>query len=234
MANEIISTSFLSNPDLASDVYYVFSNPAKIESVEIIKVNSIVNRVINHKEYKLNKHRIIVKQNQNSNLVISDEMSGKSIERNTNISQKLSENLDACLIKVIDRPDSHKIKYFQKPLWKIFSKPNPKSLLENFSDYRWIITTKVVADELSKLAEFNKIDDSKNINHFGQIGNLSVFTTNLEEGVVYAGKSDSIMSIVNKDIKIQEFDAGNFYEKGFKIVVEYLIVNRGVDKFLIK
>jgi hypothetical protein len=237
LANEIISTSFLSNPDLIQDIYYVYSNPAKIESIEVIKLNNVVNKVRNCTEYKLNSHRIIVKQRENSNQIISDELSPKSIQRNTNIGQKISENLDACLLKVLEQKFTvrGKINFFKRTLKTFFRKPTPVDLVNNFEGNNWIITTPEIGNELKSHPMFSLVDDRKEINHLGDIGQLSVFTnSSIESGVVYSGNVSSLMAIINKDIKVEEFDAGDLWDKGFKINIEYLVFNHGVDKWIIK
>lgn len=237
LANEIISTSFLSNPDLIQDVYYVYENPAKIESIELVKLNDVVSRVHSYTEYKLNSHRIIVKQRENSNQIISDELSPKSIQRNTNIGQKISENLDACLLKVLEQKFTvrGKINFFKRTLRTFFKKPTPVDLVGHFKGKTWIITTPEIGNELKSHPEFSLVDDSKEINHLGDIGQLSVFTnTSIEVGTVYAGNTSSLMAIINKDIKIDEFNVGDLWDKGFTINVEYLIFNHGVDKWTIK
>ena len=237
LANEIISTSFLSNPDLIQDVYYVYENPAKIESIEVLKLNSVVTKVKNYSEYKLNSHRIIVKQRENSNQIISDELSPKSIQRNTNIGQKISENIDACLLKVLEQKFTvrGKINYFSRTWKNLFKKMSVDDLVKNFDGKNWIITTPEIGNQLKAHSQFSAVDDGKEINHLGDIGQLSIFTNNsLESGVVYAGKMSSLMAIINKDIKIEEFSVGEIWDKGFKIIVEYLIFNHGVDKWTIK
>lgn len=237
LANEIISTSFLSNPDLIQDVYYVYSNPAKIESIEVIKLNNVVNRVKNHTEYKLNSHRIIVKQRENSNQIISDELSSKSIQRNTNIGQKISENLDSCLIKSLEQKftDKGDIFYFKRKLKNLFKRTSVVELVSKFEGKNWVITTPEIGTEIKSHPDFNNIDDGKEINHLGDIGDISIFTNrSLDSGVVYSGNISSLMVIINKDIKIDEFDAGDLWDKGFKINIEYLVSNHGVDKYTIK
>jgi hypothetical protein len=235
LVNDLINRSCLSNQNLMLDIFYVYENPAKIESIEIIKVNSVITKVRNHKEYKLSKHRIIVKQNEKSNIIISDDIDSQTIITNTNISSQLSQNLDNCFIRSLKtNVKSNKVvKYFKRGLIGFFVKKSPEKLIEGLLNYNWIVTSPHIASEISKCKDFILIDDCKNINHFGKIGSLNIFTNDDIKSEIICGDINSITAIVNKDISIEEFNCGNFYKQGFKIMIEYLFSSNGVDKITI-
>lgn len=238
LMSDIIDLSVISNKSILLDSYQVYSNPAKIESVEVIKVNSLVKKVRKQKVYELKPHRIVVKQNSNdSNIIISDEIDIETIMNNKSIRGVISDNINYCFIKSLDKNCVVEIiKYYNRGIIKnIFSPRNPDQIIDKLGECNWIFTSKKIADELSKSEKFSPIGEKTHgFNWYGNIDNINVYIDDSIEDEIYIGKMDSITSIINKNAEIDTFNCGNFYEEGLKITIEYVFHNNGIRKLIIE
>lgn len=238
LMSDIIDLSVISNKSILLDSYQVYSNPAKIESVEVIKVNSIVKKVRKQKVYELKPHRVVVKQNSNdSNIIISDEIDIETIMNNKSVRSVISDNINSCFIKSLDKNCVVEIiKYYNRGIIKnIFSARNPDQIIDKLGECNWIFTSKKIADELSKSEKFSLIGEKTHgFNWYGNINSINVYIDNSIEDEIYIGKMDSITSIINKNAEIDTFNCGNFYEEGLKITIEYVFHNNGIRKLIIE
>lgn len=238
LMNDIIDLSVISNKSILLDSYQVYSNPAKIESVEVVKVNSLVKKIRKQKVYKLEPHRIIVKQNSNdnNNIIISDEIDIKTVMNNKNVRNVISDNINYCFIKSLDKNcDVEIVKYYNRGIVKnIFSSRNPDLIIQKIGECNWIFTSKKIADELSKSEKLSLINEKTNgFNWYGNIDNINVYTSEYIKDEIYIGKIDSITSIINKNVEIDNLNFSNFYKEGLKITIEYIFYNNGGIRKLI-
>lgn len=175
--DKIINLSILSN--LALDILYSDSNPALIESIEILKVNSVIQRVKNHRTYKLESYTANI----------------------TTIHNTINKEF----IKTIDNAMSVEIvKYFERSiLKKIFTKRDPNFILGKLTNCNWVITSKKISDELSTLVDFVKSNElDSNFFKSGIIGNSSIYISkDISDDEIFIGNSDSIGVIFKSNIK---------------------------------
>jgi hypothetical protein len=163
--------------EISQNIILVDSNPARIESIETVKVKSQIRQIKTHMIY---------------------ELSSKYLNPNSDISNSLT--LD--LILKLKSKESTDIKYFNRGLIKNLLGRNPKIILDNLNNCDWIITSNKVLDELSKLDNFKLIDKSiSGILSSGKINNISFYITDqIDENDIIIGNSDSITAIINKNI----------------------------------
>ena len=239
LMSDVIDSSVISNKSILLDSYQVYSNPAKIESVEVIKVNSMIKKVRNHKTYELKPHRIIVKQNTNEdNIIISDEIDIETVMSNRRVKSVIAENINSCFIKSLNNNCIVEVvKYYNRGFIKnLFSQKKPDDIISKIGECNWIFTSKKIADEISKSERFTPIGEKTNgFNWYGNIDNINIYTDdNIQDYEIFVGKIDSIISIINKNAEIDSFNCGNFYEEGLKITLEYTFTNTGIRKLIIE
>jgi len=163
--------------EISQNTILVESNPARIESVETVKVKSQIKQIKTHMIY---------------------ELSIKYLSPNSDISNSLT--LD--LILQLKSKESTDIKYFNRGFIKNLLGRNPQIILDNLNNCDWIITSDKILNELSKLDNFKLIDKSiSGVLASGKINNISFYTTNqIDENDIIIGNSDSITAIINKNI----------------------------------
>jgi hypothetical protein len=163
--------------EISQNTILVESNPARVESIETVKVKSQIRQIKTHMIY---------------------ELSSKYLNPNSDISNSLT--LD--LILKLKSKESTDIKYFNRGLIKNLLGRNPKIILDNLNNCDWIITSNKVLDELSKLDNFKLIDKSiSGVLSSGKINNISFYITDqIDENDIIIGNSDSITAIINKNI----------------------------------
>jgi len=176
--DKIINLSTLSN--LSLDILYSDSNPARIESIEILKVNSIIQRVKNHRTYKLESY--------------------------TGRINTIHNSINRQFIKTIDNAMSVEIvKYFDRGLFKnIFTKRDPNFILGKLTNCNWVITSKKISDELSTLVDFVKsVELDSNFMKSGVIGDKSIYISkDISDDEIFIGDGDSIGAIFKSNVKI--------------------------------
>lgn len=163
--------------EISQNTILVESNPARIESVETVKVKSQIRQIKTHVVY---------------------ELSSKYLSPNSDVSNSLT--LD--LMLQLKSKESTDIKYFNRGLIKNLLGRNPKIILDNLNNCDWIITSNKILDELSKLDNFKLIDKSiSGVLLSGKINNINFYITDqIDENDIIIGNSDSITAIINKNI----------------------------------
>lgn len=190
---------------LFSNIYFVEENPAKIETVEVKKINSEIKEVKDVKIFKL--HR-------------------QSIGKDGLPSLKIRESVKHALIVRLNFDSSRvEMKYFNVGFFKkFFYKKDPKRLVENFEDKDWIITSEDIVSELSSLEEFVSLPGYSDVRLVGKIGETMVFKIKDLENVIYAGSKDSITAVFNRNLLYDEKE----------VDIEYLIqTNKDLTKIVV-
>jgi|ERR1035437_1603890 hypothetical protein len=201
----VIRCSVLSNTDILIGVHYSEISPAKIESIEITKIDNQINKTKTEKTFDLEKHKVDV-------TTISDVIDKSFVD-------SLESN---CKVE--------SIKYFNRGFFKNFLKKDPKVIIDKITSCNWIIVSRIMSHELSKSNMFKSII---NRHHYGivlsgKIGDVNVFTSELvKDNEIYIGGFDSITSFFNKNVDIKTLNSG------LNITIEYLFVNNGIRKLLV-
>lgn len=244
LVSDVIDSSVLSNTDLISDIHYTHTNPANIESIDVIKVNSIITKVREKKVYNLKPHRIIVKQTDDNNIVISDEVEIETIMSNKKVCDEISETINTLFIESLnDNCNVENVQYFDKGLFKIFSKKDPNKILNKITDCNWIITSSKMIDEISKSDIFKAVEPfkffiqqaGKRLTLAGKVDHIYIYITDsIKDNEIFIGKLDSITSVFNRNLEVNIFDGGEFYKEGLEITIEYLFKNNGIRKIIVE
>lgn len=190
---------------LFSNIYFVDENPAKIETIEVKKINSEIKEIKDVKTFKLQRH---------------------SIGKEGLPSLKVREVLKNALIVRLNFDSSmSELKYFNVGFFKkFFYKKDPKKLLEKINLKDWIITSEEIVSELSTLEDFVSLPGYSDVRLVGKIGETMIFKVKDLENVIYAGDKDSITAVFNR----------NLLDGEMGIEIEYLIeTNKDLIKIMV-
>jgi len=191
---------------LFTKIYFVDSNPAKIETIEVMKVNSEIKEIKTVETFDLSKNYV-----------------SKSGLLSLNIREIIKSSLMSHL-----NFDSNSVdfRYFDKGFLKnLFSKKrDPKDLVKLFDEKDWIITSDEIVSELTKLNEFEYTLGYGDIRLVGRIGSTLVFKIKDLGNNIYTGNKDSITMVFKKSM----------FEDKNGICIEYLIQpNECLDKIIV-
>lgn len=190
---------------LFSNIHFVDENPAKIETVEVKKINSEIKEIKDVKTFKLQRY---------------------SIGKEGLPSLKIRENVKHSLIVRLNFDSSmSEMKYFNVGFFKkFFYKKDPKKILEAFNLRDWVITSEEIVSELSTLEEFVSLPGYSDVRLVGKIGETMIFKVKDLENVIYTGGKDSITAVFNR----------NLFDEEMGIEIEYLIqTNKDLTKIMV-
>ena len=190
---------------LFSNIHFVDENPAKIETIEVKKINSEIKEIKDVKTFKLQRY---------------------SIGKEGLPSLKIRENVKHSLIVRLNFDSSmSEMKYFNFGFFKkFFYKKDPKKILEAFNLRDWVITSEEIVSELSTLEEFVSLPGYSDVRLVGKIGETMIFKVKDLENVIYTGGKDSITAVFNR----------NLFDEEMGIEIEYLIqTNKDLTKIMV-
>jgi hypothetical protein len=212
--NDILSTSVISHKNLISETLLVDSNPAKVESIEVKKIDSKIVTIKNSNEYNLESKSFTIKNLSTSVLACS-----------------LSLLLDNAFINSFKNNFSlDETKFYRKGLMRLFGRPRIQSIIDESEFCDWLIVTPKVFKYLSKHKNFQDLSDDKitSIKLKGRINQLSIFVCDyVEKDVVYKGKSSDSSSVMLNELNITQ--ESNIYN----VKVDYLFINKGIRKLIL-
>jgi hypothetical protein len=189
-----------------SSIYFVDSNPAEVEMIEVKKINSEI------KEFKKKESFNLFK---------------KSIDNSGLPSLNIRENVKQNLISVMNyNSENIEFKYFKVGFFKgLFYKKDPKKILNLFKEKSdWIITSEDIISELSSLEYFEYMSGYGDIRLVGKIGETMIFKMKDIKNVIYIGKKESITAVFNR----------NLFQRKDDILVEYLLkANDRLEKIIV-
>jgi hypothetical protein len=190
---------------LFSNIHFVDENPAKIETVEVKKINSEIKEIKDVKIFKLQR-----------NSIGKEGLPALNIRENVKHSLIVRLNFDSSMSE---------LKYFNVGFFKkFFYKKDPKKLLEKVNLRDWIITSEEIASELSTLEEFVSLQGYSDVRLIGKIGETMIFKVKDLENVIYAGDRESITAVFNR----------NLFDGEMGIEIEYLIeTNKDLTKIMV-
>ena len=190
---------------LFSNIHFVDENPAKIETVEVKKINSEIKEIKDVKIFKLQRHSI-----------------GKEGLPALNIRENVKHSL---IVRLNFASSMSELKYFNVGFFKkFFYKKDPKKILEAFNLRDWVITSEEIVSELSTLEEFVSLPGYSDVRLVGKIGETMIFKVKDLENVIYTGGKDSITAVFNR----------NLFDEEMGIEIEYLIqTNKDLTKIMV-
>ena len=216
LTNDVLINSVVSQREIIGETIFVESNPARIESIKINKVNSVISKVKEVSEFKLSHKGFIFKDNEEDK-----------------ITEKMSSSIDDLFMDSIDTNSSEEnLEYYKKGIKRIFTRTNPNLIIDSIGDYcNWIITSEKVLKELSRTNNFENInsDNPSKIELRGCIGKINIFTKEtISKNHIYIGDSSETKSVFLKDITL--VSNSNIYDIG----VDFLFINKGIRKLILE
>ena len=217
LINDILRDSIVSQKGLISETLFVDTNPAQVDIVKVMKVNSVLTKVTDSNNYKLNIQTHIFNKFDKEDII-----------------NDIGLSLDNLFIKSINESSEEEIlKYYKKGLFNLFKRNNPEEIVNQIGEYcNWIITSNKVINQLSKLDNFESVynDIVSTIELRGKINNIKIFRSDdVDSNTIYIGHSSDCSSVFLKEI-ILNSNIINIYETE----VNYLFINKGIRKLLLE
>lgn len=185
------------------NIYLTSDNPAKIETIDISKIDNEIKEVKNTQTFNLVRHDI-----------------PKSGIISLNIREKIKNDL---ISKLNLFSENHRLKYFNLGLIKnLFVKRNIDTLLNSFKGNDWVITSDKIILELSKSNSYEPLQDYGDIRLSGRINNTLIYKIKDVDNIIYTGKNGSITGIFNNKI---------FNKNG--VSIEYLLEINDIKKITV-
>jgi hypothetical protein len=228
------------------NVIYVDSNPATIEYTEVQKQGNSIVKTQRVEQYKLKKHKLILKKSNHHSIIISDEVNSETIQKDGTLCGCFSMRINRGFMNVIDtfsKIEKASWSYFNRNFFsKIFLKRTPSDLVHKIiefgKDSSYIIIPETVADVIMKSNFFDtnsRHDDSfiKNIGILKIDGiSLNVYLDcELKENKIYFGKYDSVNIILNKNLNIIE-NKKSEEKTSITVEVDYAFIQKEAIKCL--
>jgi len=200
---EIIRKSVL-YPAISIDIHYVNSNPAIIDSIETVKVNSSIKKIKTSRKYNL------------------ESFTSNKLDIYTDINHLFIDSLNSNCSTI-------EVKYFDRGFFKNLLRRNINIITDNIKDCNWVITSKKIAGEILGIYDVSNINIPFIQGSVGKIGDAIVYV-NCEVGdnEMYMGDQSSVTSIFNANV---EMSSGDFPQD---IKFEYLLLIDGVRKIIVK
>jgi hypothetical protein len=216
LINDILRYSIVSQNDLIGETLFVDSNPAQVDIVKVMKVNSVVTKVKESNNYKLH----------------TQEYTFKTFDKEK-IVNDISSSLDDIFIQSLnENSEEEKLKYYKKGILNIFKRNRPEDILDEIGEYcNWIITSDKIINQLSKLDIFESVynDNQSTIELRGKINNIKIFRSDdMNVNTIYIGHSSDCSSVFLNEL-ILSSNIINIYNTE----VNYLFINKGIRKLIL-
>ena len=164
---------------LFSCVYYVDSNPGKIESVEVKKEGD----------------KIVESKN-----VMEFNLRGVYFHKSGSMSLDVRKAAKHEFFKTLRfGSETKEFRYFKRGWRSLFSKRNPNSLAKEIEGFDWAIASNHLADELALVPGYESVIGGGDIRLKGKIGSTLIFKCDDAEGI-FLGMKDSIVPVFRRNI----------------------------------
>ena len=217
LINDILRYSIVSQNDLIRETLFVDTNPAQVDIVKVMKVNSVVTKVKESNNYILNTKKYTF-----------DKFDKEKIVNEVGLS------LDNIFIKSLNETsEEERLKYYKRGILNIFKRNKPEEIVNQIGEYcNWVITSNKVINQLSRLDNFESVynDIVSTIELRGKINNIKIFRSDdVDTNTIYIGHSSDCSSVFLKEI-ILNSNIINIYDTE----VNYLFINKGIRKLLLE
>ena len=164
---------------LFSCVYYVDSNPGRIESVEIKKEGDKIVESKSTMEFNLRR--------------VSFYKSGSmSLDVRKAVKHEFFKSLRFA-------SEMKEFRYFKRGWKGLFSKRDPRKLAKHIEGFDWAIAPNSIADELALVPGYEAVIGGGDIRLKGKIGSTFIFKCDDAEGI-FLGNKDSIVPAFRRGI----------------------------------
>lgn len=164
---------------LFSCVYYVDSNPGKIESVEIKKEGD---KIVESKE------------------VMEFDLRGVSFYKTGSMALDVRKAVKHEFFKTLRFGSEMKeFRHFKRGWRSLFSKRDPKKLAREIEGFDWAIAPNRIADELALAPGYESAIGGGDIRLKGKIGSTLIFKCDDAEGI-FLGMKDSIVPVFRRGL----------------------------------
>jgi len=164
---------------LFSCVYYVDSNPGKIESVEIKKEGDKIVEFKNAMEFNLHCASFY----KSGSLALDIR---KAVKHEFMKSLRFASEMK-------------EFRYFKRGWRGLFSRRDPKNLAKEIEGFDWAIASNYIADELALVPEYESVIGGGDIRLKGRIGSTLIFKCDDAEGI-FLGMKDSIVPVFRRGL----------------------------------
>jgi hypothetical protein len=219
--------------DQFAQTIFVEDTQGVIEVENSYKESNSIKFVRTEISYKLKNHRIISKNINSRNIVISDLTEASTITLDKSVCRCVSSDLNKLFIQelnIFEGTKKNEYNLFSQNIFQKLFYPNTKEgLIEKFieagSSMSWAI---IPYNLLSIFFESDKIkickeENEKIIYHLGSIAKIDIYVNpNDESGKIFYGNFDSIIILANKYMNIVDTDLGTSYN------FEYLFIEQGL------
>ena len=217
LINDILRYSIVSQNDLIGETLFVDTNPAQVDIVKVMKVNSVVTKVKESNNYILNTQKYTF-----------DKFDKEKIVNEVGLS------LDNIFIESLNEiSEKERLKYYKRGIFNIFKRNKPEEIVNQIGEYcNWVITSNKVINQLSRLDNFESVynDIVSTIELRGKINNIKIFRSDdVDTNTIYIGHSSDCSSVFLKEI-ILNSNIINIYDTE----VNYLFINKGIRKLLLE
>ena len=217
LINDILRYSIVSQNDLIGETLFVDTNPAQVDIVKVMKVNSVVTKVKESNNYILNTQKYTF-----------DKFDKEKIVNEVGLS------LDNIFIESLNEiSEKERLKYYKRGIFNIFKRNKPEEIVNQIGEYcNWVITSNKVINQLSRLDNFESVynDIVSTIELRGKINNIKIFRSDdVDINTIYIGHSSDCSSVFLKEI-ILNSNIINIYDTE----VNYLFINKGIRKLLLE
>ena len=217
LINDILRYSIVSQNDLIGETLFVDTNPAQVDIVKVMKVNSVVTKVKESNNYILNTQKYTF-----------DKFDKEKIVNEVGLS------LDNIFIESLNEiSEKERLKYYKRGIFNIFKRNKPEEIVNQIGEYcNWVITSNKVINQLYRLDNFESVynDIVSTIELRGKINNIKIFRSDdVDTNTIYIGHSSDCSSVFLKEI-ILNSNIINIYDTE----VNYLFINKGIRKLLLE
>ncbi len=213
LIDDVLLNSIISNKQLIDEILFVNENPAKIEMIKVMKVNSVVSKVKEQITYNLENYKTSVENPTKESLI-----------------NLLINKFNSFYLSSLSTDGNEEIiEYYIKGIKSIFKKSDVNILIENIGSYcSWVITSDKIIKELSKSKDFIKVSDDSNPKLVGTIKNINIFSTNeIESNLILTGNYNSTTCVLLDYVYLKN-NLGKY-----DLSVDYLFINKGIRKFIL-
>lgn len=213
------------------------------DKIGVIEIQNTFREKESHKfvkteiSYELKNHRIISKNINSSNIIISDLTESSTITIDKSICRCVSSDLNKLFIQELSRFEKiqkYEFNFFNQNIFKRLFFPNKhQDLINKFKEVgenmSWAIIPYKLLPQLYKSEELklSKEDNEKLIYNLGSLNHIEIYVNpDDDSNKIYFGNYESIIILANKNMNIFENNQGMNYN------IEYLFIENGLIKSL--